>query len=121
MINHIQIFSTVNCILWKLLLPIRYYIQNNRIHRGKKFLIEFILLPLLPTGYFKILINQQYWLQLNYQETIGWTTLISQQLFEQSEINILAKYANTDSYFIDIGANIGLYSILFSSIVSQVI
>jgi FkbM family methyltransferase len=121
LLTKITIVSTINRFLWLLLTPIRWYIRYSIIHRAKKFLIKNFILPILPKGYFYIHTTTGKIIEFDYHETLGITTLINHCLFESVEINCLSNYIIQQSTFMDIGANIGLYSILLSDLAKNII
>lgn len=100
-------------IIWTLLIPVRLYIKYFPFPRGKGVLIRGIILPALPnSGYFIADLPKGGKVKFSYCETLGISTILY-GLFEKNEIEYLCRNIKNGDVVIDIGANIGLYSVVF--------
>jgi FkbM family methyltransferase len=99
-------------VIWAGLLPTRWYLNRFPITRGKGVLRNLILVPLLPPrpNEFVATVAGNRQLYLQYRDTIGITTLLEGS-FESAEVNCLRTHLGPGSIAIDVGANIGIFTI----------
>jgi FkbM family methyltransferase len=110
-----QTFSVV----WKVLWPLRAYLKYSPLVRGKSFLRRRLLYPVLlpvlppkPAGFEAVLPDGNR-IQLYYHESLGLSTLLHGN-FEVAEAKLLAELARPNSIAIDIGANVGLHTVMLA-------
>jgi FkbM family methyltransferase len=109
--------NKVNSIVWKLLWPIRAYIRYFPFPRGKGFLARHFIYPILPSeGTFLTVLSNRLKIQLRYSETLGRAVLLYGG-FETAEIEFLRKKISNGDTVLDVGANIGIFSIAFADAV----
>lgn len=99
--------------LWSLLWPVRCYLRYFPLHRGKGLLLNRLLLPSLPAtpATFETILAGGGRIRLQYQETIGWSTLLYGP-FEDTELRYLTELVRPGDTVFDIGANVGLFSVV---------
>jgi FkbM family methyltransferase len=85
---------------------------------GKNFLRDVLVRALLPPSpsVFLARLPLGRRIEVRYREGIGLSMLLEGQ-FEGGEIETLASYAHSDSTAIDVGANIGIYTIVLAAAV----
>jgi FkbM family methyltransferase len=98
--------------LWRLTYPARIYIRRAPSPRGKGFLQRRIVQLALPASpaTFEALLGDGNRIELEYRETLGISTLINGE-FEKAERSYLASLLTEGSVAIDVGANIGMFSL----------
>jgi FkbM family methyltransferase len=107
-------------ILWKLLLPLRLYLKYFPLQQGKGILLRRVVFPILPdkqASFLTTLVGGGK-IILQYRETLGWSTLLYGP-FEGIELDYVAKIVQPGDTVFDIGANIGLYSIVLGTSVGE--
>jgi FkbM family methyltransferase len=97
---------------WRLAWPIRKYVQHMPFARGKGILLRGVLIPILPGGAasFSFALFEGPRITLRYRETLGRALLLNDG-FEESERQALRSLTNPGSTAIDVGANIGIFSL----------
>lgn len=101
----------VNPLLWSLLAPVRWYVRRFPLVRGKGVLVRQLIVPALPAdGSFLATIYGGGRVRLRYRETLGLSTILYGS-FEQAELEYLCKRVVSGMTAIDVGANVGLYSV----------
>jgi len=106
--------------IWALLLPVRFYLRQFPIQRGKGILLRHILVPLQPP------IGAEYELQvlgrgivsLGYRETLGLSSLLY-GTFELAELEFARSYLRPGDNALDIGANVGIFSVVMGGAVGE--
>lgn len=102
-----SIAADVNPLLWSLLAPVRRF----PLARGKGVLVRRLIVPALPAdGSFLVSTHGGGKIRLPYRETLGLSTLLYGP-FEQAELNYFCGLMTVAGIAMDIGANIGLFSI----------
>jgi FkbM family methyltransferase len=99
--------------LWPLLLPLRAYVFRPGPRRGKPFLLDRVLLPLVPSdpeASFVARLPGGGRLRLRCREVIGFAILLHDE-FEGAESRYLSGRARTGTTAIDVGANVGLFTV----------
>ncbi len=105
---------------WTLALPLRLYLRQSRLVRGKGFVLRQLLpamLPPPPSG-FELQSGRGEFLKLYYREEVGLSTLLSGD-FERAERAALVRFATPGSTAVDVGANIGLLAIPLAGAVGK--
>jgi len=99
--------------LWGLLFPLRLYLRLFPLQRGKGIILRYLVLPLLPPleAEFKMFLFGDVTITLRYRETLGLSSLLY-GTFEFSELDFVRKYLRKGDNVVDIGANVGLFSVL---------
>lgn len=109
--------NEINPIIWKLLWPILAYIRYFPSPRGKGFLARHFIYPILPSeGTFITVLYNRLKIQLRYSETLGRAVLLYGG-FETAEIEFLRNKISNGDTVLDVGANIGIFSIAFADAV----
>ncbi|NJO15246.1 MAG: FkbM family methyltransferase [Thioploca sp.] len=109
--------NKINPIIWKLLWPIRAYIRYSPLPRGKSFLARHLIFPILPSkGSFTTDLGHNLEIKLRYNETLGCSILLYGG-FETAELDFLSKKISTGDTVLDVGANIGIFSLVFANAV----
>jgi FkbM family methyltransferase len=104
-------------LLWQLAAPARWYVNSFPIQRGKGLVLRSILVPLLPKHEeFDVALPTGARISLGYREIIG-RRLILQGYFENAEIAAAKSFVAPGSTAIDVGANVGLFTLILSSYV----
>lgn len=97
--------------LWALLAPVRWYIRRFPIPRGKGLLVRWLILPALPAdGSFLAEVHGGGRVRLRYRETLGLSTILYGP-FEKQELEYVCRRVPAGSSVIDVGANVGLYTV----------
>jgi FkbM family methyltransferase len=99
-------------VLWALVWPLRIYVRHTRIERGRTFLIWHVLRALAPPEDRTFLVHTpgDGRIRLHYREVIGFLTLV-QGSFEAAEVETLMEAARPGTVAVDIGANVGIFTI----------
>lgn len=109
--------NEINSTIWKLLWPIRAYIRYSPFLRGKGFLARHFIYPILPLeGTFLTVLFHGLKIRLRYSETLGRAVLLHGG-FETAEIEFLRKKISAGDTLLDVGANVGIFSIAFADAV----
>lgn len=100
-------------LLWGLLLPIRLYLRLFPVQRGKGIVWRHLMMPILPPQgvEFEMELPGGATISFQYRETLGWSSLLY-GTFELKELEFVQKYLRPSDLALDIGANVGLYSVL---------
>lgn len=104
-------------LLWHIVAPARWYLHLFPIQRGKGLLLRLMIMPVLPKdGEFDVTLPTGGCVSLGYRERIG-RRLIVYGYFENAEIAAARLLATPGSTAIDLGANVGLFTLALSSYV----
>jgi FkbM family methyltransferase len=100
-------------LVWSLLWPVRYYLRYFPVQRGKGLLRRLLVLPVLPPApaQFESVLSGGARIGLQYRETIGLSTLLYGP-FEDAELRYLNRLVQPGDNVFDIGANVGLFSVV---------
>ncbi len=103
---------------WRLVWPLRAYIRWFPVSRGKGFITRRMIGPVLPPApaAFETLLPGGARLKLQFREVIGLATLL-QGGFETAEMEYLRAHVSSGATFIDVGANVGLYTVAMAGAV----
>lgn len=104
------------CFAW----PVRHYIRHSPWAHGKGFITRILLewiLPDLPAT-FSFDIGKGLTASLYYRETLGRSILIH-GAFEHNERQLLSKRARQGTTAIDVGANVGLFTLALAQAVGE--
>jgi FkbM family methyltransferase len=96
---------------WPLSWPVRWYWLHSDRKLGKKLVLDHVLkrmLPAPPAGFYAALPSGRVFLR--YREDIGLAVLLSGG-FESAEIAFAVEQARPGTVVIDVGANIGMFTI----------
>lgn len=98
--------------LWTLAAPVRAYVRHSPFQRGKGFIIRHALMPLLPPDPAPFIADLPGGgaVELHARETLGFTTLLNGG-FEAAEIQRAIDLAAPGTIAIDVGANVGVYTV----------
>lgn len=107
-------------VVWKLLLPFRSYVKKFPYPRGKGLIVRYILKPALPGGKatFCARLPGGGMADLEYREKIGFSTLLKGP-FEKTELECVKSQLGSGDVALDVGANIGIYSIVMGLAVGR--
>lgn len=99
-------------VFWALVWPLRMYVRYTWIERGRTFLIWRVLGALLPPEDRTFLAHSPGGgrVRLRYREVIGFLRLV-QGSFEGAEVETLMEAARPGTVAVDIGANVGIFTI----------
>jgi len=102
-------------VIWALLWPARLYVARSPFRFGKSFL-RAVLVRSLPPSSNTFLARLPFGrrIEARYREGIGLSMMLEGQ-FEGAEIEALCSYARHDSAAIDVGANIGIYTVVLAA------
>jgi FkbM family methyltransferase len=104
-------FKSATSVIWKFLWPIRLYIRHAPWGRGKSFLARAFLNPIIPKeGSFTAVLQDGTALCLQYSDIISRTILVEGD-FEAHERSVLVSAVTAGSSVIEVGANIGVFSL----------
>ena len=100
-------------LIWVLLYPLRLYIRQFPIQRGKGILLRRIVTPLLPPTdtEFDLPVPGAARVGLRYRETLGLSSLLY-GTFELAELTFVSRYLRPGDMAMDIGANVGIFSVV---------
>jgi FkbM family methyltransferase len=100
-------------LIWMLLSPLRLYLARFPIQRGKGILLRRIVTPLLPPAdtEFDLPVPGAARVGLRYRETLGLSSLLY-GTFELAELNFVSQYLRPGDKAMDIGANVGIFSVV---------
>ena len=105
------VFAIFRSLLWRLALPIRWYVRYSPLARGKGLLIDKVLIGLLPSaGSFESAVPFGGRIRLQYGETLGRGALFLGGL-ERAEVGFVARSLCEGDWAVDVGANVGLFTI----------
>lgn len=107
-------------LIWSLLLPFRLYLRFFPIQRGKGILLRHAVMPLLPPleAEFELQLPGEGRIALRYRETLGWSSLLY-GTFELAELEFARRYLRAGDNVMDIGANVGIFSVLMGATLGQ--
>ena len=106
-------------LIWAVLYPLRRYLTRFPLQRGKGILLRRILTPLLPPGdaEFDLAVPpHNARVGLRYRETLGLSSLLY-GTFERAELNFVSQYLRPGDSAMDIGANVGIFSVVMGATV----
>lgn len=100
-------------LIWTLLYPLRLYLRQFPIQRGKGILLRRIVTPLLPPpdAEFDLAVPGAALVGLRYRETLGRSSLLY-GTFELAELTFVSRYLRQGEMVMDIGANVGIFSVV---------
>lgn len=106
--------------IWALLLPVRFYLRQFPIQRGKGILLRHIVVPLLPPteAEFELQLPGSGKIALRYRETLGLSSLLY-GTFELAELDFARSYLRPGDGALDIGANVGIFSVVLGGVVGE--
>jgi FkbM family methyltransferase len=107
-------------LIWALLYPLRLYLRYFPIQRGKGIVLRHILTPLLPPAgaEFDLRVPGEAKVSLSYRETLGLSSLLY-GTFEKAELNFASRYVRQGDTAFDIGANVGIFSVVLGAAVGK--
>jgi FkbM family methyltransferase len=107
-------------IIWKVMWPLRQYILYAPTPRGKGFIKRNLITPFLPPlpESFVAELPGGGKIELQYREVIGLSTLLF-GTFEKPELSFITAHVPVKSTVIDIGANVGVFTVTLSSAVGS--
>jgi FkbM family methyltransferase len=99
-------------VLWALAWPLRMYLRFTPIERGRKYLTWRVLRALVPPGDRTFLAYAPGGgrVRLRYREVVGFLRLVHGR-FEGAEIETLMEAARPGTVAVDVGANVGIFTI----------
>src|SRR5919197_6394884 len=102
-------------LLWPLTWPLREYWLRSERKLGKRLLLDRLLKPLLPAPPrgFEAELPGGGRVLLHYREDIGLVTLLGGG-FERAELEHARELARPGTTAIDVGANVGVYSVVLA-------
>lgn len=106
-------------LIWMLLYPLRQYLKRFPIQRGKGILLRHVIMPSLPGAGAEFELHVPPGaarVGLRYRETLGVSSLLY-GTFELAELNFVAQYLEAGDKAMDIGANVGLFSVVMGTAV----
>ena len=104
-------------LIWLLLYPVRLYLRWFPIQRGKGIFLRQIIMPLLPraSAEFDLPVPPgNVRVGLRYRETLGLSSLLN-GTFELAELNFVSHYLRPGDKAMDIGANVGIFSVVMGA------
>lgn len=106
--------------IWGLLLPVRLYLKYFPLQRGKGILLRHLVTPLLPPleAEFAMSLPGDATIALRYRETLGLSSLLY-GTFELAELEFVRRYLRAGDDVMDIGANVGIFSVLMGVTLAQ--
>jgi FkbM family methyltransferase len=118
--NHLSWRERLFPVIWGLLLPVRCYLKNFPVQRGKGILLRRVVMPLLPPleVEFELRLPGEAKIALRYRETLGLSSLLY-GTFEFAELEFVRRYLRTGDDVMDIGANVGIFSVLMGVTLGQ--
>ncbi len=107
-------------LIWTLLLPLRLYLRYFPVQHGKGILLRSFLIPLLPPtdAEFELQMPVSGKISLKYRETLGLSSLLY-GTFELAELEFAARYLRLGDQAMDVGANVGIFSVLIGKAVGE--
>lgn len=98
--------------------PLRQYLLRVPRHRGKGLVARKVLLPLLPPppATFTTRLAWGGTIALEFRETLGLSYLFRRE-FEPAEVEFLRREAKPGSHAVDVGANVGIFTLALASAV----
>ena len=104
----------------RLLYPVTWYIRNVSYPRGKGFLLYKIIVPLLPPQpeCFTHILPCGGKVRLQFREDLG-IVAWSRGGYEEAELNYIANNIRSGATVIDVGANVGIFTISLAYAVSE--
>lgn len=104
-------------LFWWLASPVWLYVRYSPTNKGKGFLVHKILIPIIPKrGNFEASILGKTKIKLGYAGALGRWMMID-GAFEKEEIKFIIKKLSKGDIAYDIGANVGYFSVVMSTIV----
>jgi FkbM family methyltransferase len=100
--------------------PVGAYLARTPFSRGRGFLIRNVLEPLLPPppASFTTAIPGGAVVRLQYREVLGRATFIRES-FEAAELKVVCSLLREGDFVVDVGANIGYYTVAMAKIVGS--
>ena len=123
--NNMHAMNEIDCgitgtprkLLWELLAPVRWYIRRFPWARGKGLLVRWLIIPALPRdASFLVQVHGGARVRMRSRETLGLSTILYGP-FEQAELDYLCGRVGAGSHAMDVGANVGLYSVAIGNAV----
>jgi len=97
-------------VAWPLSWPMRFYWAHSSRQLGKKLVVDRVLKRAVPDSAFEATLTGGGKVVLNPREDIGLVTLLH-GTFERAETECARECARTGTVAIDVGANIGMFTI----------
>jgi FkbM family methyltransferase len=97
-----------------------FYLRNTPLSRGRGWLIRNLLFRVVPDsqGRFVSTLPGGLLIEFEYRETLGYVTLIEGG-FEAVELETARSFARPGTTAIDVGANVGIYSLVMAAAVGS--
>jgi FkbM family methyltransferase len=107
-------------LLWPLTSPLRHYAIRAPLTRSKNFIIRRLLPAMFPRSPACLIAQVPGGgrVKIDYSEEIALLLLLHGS-YEAAEIESLSRFAESGSVVIDVGANIGMYSVALASAVGS--
>jgi FkbM family methyltransferase len=105
-------------VAWPLSWPVRFYWAHSSRQLGKKLIVDRVLKRALPDSTFEATLAGGGKVVLSPREDIGLITLLH-GTFEPAETECARRYARTGTMAIDVGANIGMFTIPLARAVGE--
>ena len=100
---------------WSLAAPVRVYLRRFPFPRGKGLLLRSLILPILPReGRFDVRLPGGAILPFGYRERLGQGFLLRGE-FESSELLSAIEAARPGTVAVDVGANVGLFTLALAT------
>ena len=99
-------------LLWAAIWPLRQYVRYSPVPRGKGFMTRKGLIPVLPPSpsHFSATLPGGGTISIQYRSVIGLSILLNGG-FETEETDVLRRHAKPGTVAIDVGANIGMFTV----------
>jgi FkbM family methyltransferase len=105
-------------VAWPLSWPVRFFWAHSSRQLGKKLVVDRVLKRAVPDSTFEATLAGGGKVVLNAREDIGLVTLLH-GTFEPAETECACEYARTGTVAIDVGANIGMFTIPLARAVGE--
>lgn len=109
-------YAVAWCALW----PVRWYLREAPINRGKGLVLRKLLIPALPPLHadFEQRVAGGLRIRMRYRERLGLSTLLNGG-FENEELEYVRNALKPGDIAFDVGANIGLFSLVLAQAVGS--